>query len=325
MSNINGLTGNDRAAYIAKIRAAVQAVRDGNGDNDPGVPQAQIARESAMSGTVISQFLSDSYKGDNFKTAQALDRWLDARDQRQQVGATMPQAPAFVMTPTAQRIYDALTYAHLAEDISMIYGTAGMSKTQTIRHYADSNTGVYIATITPATATVPGALEEIAATLHTPRRHSVRLLHRDICTKLANTKGLIIIDEAQHLTEKALDQVRAIHDETEIGIALVGNETVFSRMTGGNRAAYLDRLYSRIGKRVRVVAPSGRDVKAIANAWGVTDATILEQLTTIAMRPGALRNVTKALRLASMLASGAGAPLSPDHVRAAWRDLGGES
>lgn len=42
----------------------------------------------------------------------------------------------------------------------------------------------------------------------------------------------------------------------------------------------------------------------------------------IARRPGGLRGLTKTLRLASMFADGVA--LAEAHLRAAWRDLGGE-
>ena len=55
-------------------------------------------------------------------------------------------------------------------------------------------------------------------------------------------------------------------------------------------------------------------------AWGVQDAEARALLAEIAGRPGALRMLTKTLRLAAMATGG-----KPDlkAVRAAWRDLGG--
>ncbi|WP_439098068.1 hypothetical protein, partial [Oceanospirillum linum] len=45
-------------------------------------------------------------------------------------------------------------------------------------------------------------------------------------------------------------------------------------------------------------------------------------LKEIAAKPGALRGVTKALRLASMFAKGADDRLSTDYIKAAWTELG---
>ena len=50
-----------------------------------------------------------------------------------------------------------------------------------------------------------------------------------IHARLEGTKGLLIIDEAQNLFPKAMDQIRSFHDQAEIGIALVGNQTVAAR------------------------------------------------------------------------------------------------
>ena len=120
--------------------------------------------------------------------------------------------------------------------------------------------------------------------------------------------------------------MRALHDATGVGLALVGNEAVYARMTGGTRAAYLDRLFSRIGKRVRLTRATRDDVDAIIDAWGVDVHACRRTLHEIAARPGGLRGLTKVLRLASMFAAGAEREsMSCEDIRAAWRDLGGES
>ncbi|KAK0348034.1 hypothetical protein LTR94_038830, partial [Friedmanniomyces endolithicus] len=50
-------------------------------------------------------------------------------------------------------------------------------------------------------------------------------LSRRICEKVRNANGLIILDEAQKLTEKAVEEARSWHDRTGVGLALVGNDS----------------------------------------------------------------------------------------------------
>ena len=59
---------------------------------------------------------------------------------------------------------------------------------------------------------------------------------------------MIIIDEAQHLTVRALNHIRCLADESGIGICLIGNEDVYSKLKGTGKADFA-QLFSRIGMR----------------------------------------------------------------------------
>lgn len=292
---------------------------------DRSLTQAEIARQSGVHASRLNQWLKGNYAGDNEALEAELARWIDAYNERRLRARALPEAPEWVETPSAQRVIAALGYAQLAGDITVIYGGAGLGKTTAIQHYRHNNPNVWIATMSPCTASVAPALEEVAGALGIEAGGGAARMQRAIIRRLRGTMGLLIIDEAQHLAVQALDAMRALHDATGVGLALVGNEAVYARMTGGTRAAYLDRLFSRIGKRVRLTRATRDDVDAIIDAWGVDVHACRRTLHEIAARPGGLRGLTKVLRLASMFAAGAERPrMSCEDIRAAWRDLGGE-
>ena len=110
-----------------------------------------------------------------------------------------------------------------------------------------------------------------------------------------------------------------------LGAALVGNEGVFSRMAGGRGAERLDRLFSRVGKRLALRQSSEADVISLVKAWGILDAKCHPTLLEVARRPGALRGLTKVLRLASMNAAADNRDVCCEDVRAAAAELGGVS
>lgn len=290
---------------------------------DKRLTQTRIAKEVGISSATLSQWLAGLYAGDNEAVESKLLRWLDTTQAQRAAGAGMPSAPAYVPTPSAERVIGALRYAQIAGDIAVVYGGAGLGKTSAIRRYATLAPNVFVATMDPASANVVTALEEIAEAVGVSDVHGgAAKLRRGIVRKLNGTHGLLIIDEAQHLSVAALDQVRAIHDATGVGLALVGNEQVYARMTGGNRAAYLDRLFSRIGKKVRLVRATAEDSAKLIEAWGVRDRESRQHLTEIAAKPGGLRALTKVLRLGSMYAVAEDRPLAIADVRAAWAELG---
>jgi DNA transposition AAA+ family ATPase len=290
-------------------------------DNEPGITQARVAKEigTGVSSATLSQWLNGNYAGDNAKIEARVATWLDTHQERRK-RAGLPSAPEWIATPTTEKIEAGLRYAQLAQDVVVIYGVAGVSKTKTCEHYLTQAPGVVMATMSPATEGVMGCLTTIAnAAGLKDIPHSVPRLHEAIVHKLRATSGLLIVDEAQHLGIKALDEVRSIQDQCFIGMALVGNEFVYSRLS---RASFLDRLLSRVGKVVKVGRATSADIDLLIDAWKINDHKCKAEVREIAKRPGALRVLTKVLRLAASFAAAKGEPICCDHIKAAWRDLG---
>lgn len=285
-----------------------------------GIKATQIAKESACGATALNQFLNRKYTGRNDLIRDRLERWFETYKRRLEAEQEMTDGPGFVMTPTAQKITDTVSYAHMAHDIVLVYGGAGTGKTETFREYVRNNSGVCLATMTPAHATVATSLREIGKCVgvHTTRDNA--MLFDNLTEALKDRRGILIIDEAQNLGIKALDQIRQIHDKINCGIVLSGNEQVYSNMSG-RRAEYLDRLHSRIGMRTHINRPSAQDAERIADAWGITDATSIATIVSISLKPGGLRLVSKVLRLAHMYSQKG--QIQIKQIRIAWKQLGG--
>lgn len=313
---VSNVVTNAVPAQNDELLASVRAEME-RGD----LTQADVSREAGINKTRLNQFLNDKYSGSNEPIVESLERWLSSRKARAAGNATLPQAPAFQLTPTARRIYSGLSYAQMAGDITVVYGGAGAGKTETAKEYQRQNPNVWIVTMSPDCASTATALEEICEAVGISVPSGAARMRRAIERRIRDTQGLLIIDEAQPLGTPALDAIRSLHDRTGVGLALIGNETVYARMTGGNRAAYLDRLFSRIGKRVCVNRPTKGDVTALVNAWEIKTEEAKQLLGELARGAGGLRRMTKILRVASMMAAGSGRPLNGEMIRAAVRDL----
>lgn len=293
-------------------------------DPAENLSQADVSREASVNTSTLSRFLKSAYPGDNAEIAMKLAKWLDTRRTRAASQGQLPTAPAFVDTTISRRVLAALGYAQMAGDIAVVYGGAGLGKTKATRRYAEQHSSVWLVEMTRSHGRLLGALERIAATLGLRgiAREPAKVQDK-IHDRVEGTGGLLVIDEAQHLDNDALEAIRAIHDATGIGVVLIGNEVLYSRLTGGKRDAGFAQLFSRIGKRVRLTRASAADADAIADAWNVEDAEARELLRDIVAKPGALRGATKCLRLASVSSAAGARGITAQHLVHAWQELGG--
>lgn len=303
---------------LADLRERVRMIAQ----DDKTLSQARIAREADVSSATLSQFLGGTYAGNVQNVARKLKAWLSALEQRSATGQ-LPTGPEWVPTPTSERILAGLRYAQMAGDVVLIYGGAGLGKSKTIDRYGKTTPNVWHVELTPATGGVTGCLQEIALALGLrDMTNSAAYLQRAIFARIRGTNGLLVLDEAQHLNVQALDQVRAINDQTGIGLVLCGNERVYTQMSGGNRAPFLDRLYSRIGKKIQLKRATAADADAIIAAWGIEDSPCKDAIRQIAATPGALRVLNKVLRLASIYAKAKDRSIGCDEIRHAAHELG---
>ena len=295
-----------------RVRAAMAAA---------ALTQAKAAREIGVSESALSAWLSDKYGADDRGVEARMVRWLNSLSERARWRDGLPAPPPWVETPTSRRILAALAYAQAAGDLAVIYGAAGTGKTFAARRYAETRPNAWLATMTSAARSTCPCLERVAhACGLRPRFAGAARIELDLTARLEGCEALVMVDEAQHLDLGALEALRGIHDATGVGLAILGNELVYARITGGRREAEFAQLFSRIGKRVRLVGPEKGDLEAVLDAWGV-GAGARSAVRRIGRQPGALRSLTKTLRLAHLFAHGA--PVAEEHVRAAWRDLGG--
>ncbi|MCO7023386.1 AAA family ATPase [Vibrio paracholerae] len=266
------------------------------------VTGAQIAKEISVSPATLSQIMKGTYAADPSNMIDKLEKWLRMREQRQ---STPNVNPGFVMTETAKQIMADLTYAQITESFAVIFGASGVGKTETAREYQRSNNNVWMITASPSRASLTECLYELAMELgldQAPRRKGP--LSRVIRQRLLNSEGLVIIDESDHLDYPTLEELRILQEETGIGMALLGNNKVYTQLTGGRRNEDFARLFSRIAKKRGIHKAKKSDVKAIAQAWNVMGEEEQALMQQVSERPGALRLLTKTLKLSVMYANG---------------------
>jgi DNA transposition AAA+ family ATPase len=267
--------------------------------------RANVADLSGVPYGTLSAWLTGKYAGRSDEVAAKVQRWMDGYQQQQSTRSALPADPPFQMTQTAATFLAGLQMAQALGTMAVISGGAGVGKTRTVCEYRRTTANVWVVTARPDTATMGALLEAVCDALAISERIARRRAGACI-GRMRDTGGLMIVDEAQHLTTEALELLRSLHDAAGIGMVLVGNETVYSRLEGKGRTAEFAQLFSRIGRRIRRTSPLKPDIEALVAAWGITDAGQVRLLRAIGGKPGALRNIRMTMRQAHLLAMGEG-------------------
>lgn len=268
------------------------------------ISQVKLSRELGCSNGALSAYLKGNYSGDSDKIGQMLTQWLERRSQRLQ---ELMDVPDFIETLTAKEIHATINYARVLNRFTIIYGMSGVGKTCAAQAFKRANPhNVWMVTASPARASLSEILYEIALELgmqDAPRRKGLNA--RLISKKLMGTSGLLIIDEADHLAYDALEELRILQEETQIGMVLIGNDKVYTRLRGARQQAHeFARLWSRVARRLPLEKCKTADVTAIANAWHLdtSNKELMKLLNEISGQGGGLRSLTQTLRLAGMYA-----------------------
>ncbi|MFP5249263.1 MAG: AAA family ATPase, partial [Acidobacteriota bacterium] len=267
----------DLQALRARVRMYVR-------DNSTSL--RAVANAAGVGISTFTAFLGDTYAGNNENIAKMVRAFLKSEMALSKRRLVLPAAQKFVETRSATKFITALEHAQYVPALVAIIGGAGVGKTTTLEHYRTTRPNVWHLTATPMTSSAYAMMEylreELNVTSTAPHK-----VGRAIQQRLLGTKGLIIVDEAQHLVVQAIEQMRSVFDLAHIGLAFVGNEEVLSRIDGGSQKANFAQLFSRVGLRVKVPKPSAQDIDLLLDDAGIAEAGQRKLLKWIASRPGA--------------------------------------
>lgn len=297
---------------LANLRAEAQSFIEAN-----RMTKKAFAAQCEVAEGTFGPWLANQYAGDVHSVAVRVHRFLHAREEQQLLAASVPTAPGFLNLKLSRNIWAALEHAQVFGDMVVVGVGPGLSKTTTIGQFKEQRSRVYVAAMAPSTSRVPNALIAVLEAMgDMDAKGSPQSLSRRVASK-ANEGALLVIDEAQHLSQPAVDEFRSIHDKTGVGLVFSGDESVFNLFDGSRKRAFA-QFHSRIGYRVRASRADRDDAAMIAQAHGVTDPAMVRLCQEIAAKPGAYRALTKTLLLARRHANLADVPLTNGLIREAW-------
>lgn len=284
--------------------------------------QRKAAKQLGVSTTTLSFFLSGTYTGNNTEVATKAQQLLQMGAARKKI----VQLPNICLTlGNTAAILRTVKIAHMHRNIALIFGPAGCSKSTTLKYCKETTNGIIYVEADATTSTPRSVLQLILDAMGESTKGTTATMMQRILKLLVDTDRLIIIDEAQHLTEKSFDTVRAINDKAHIGIVYAGNPSILQRMYGRQQEEF-DQVYSRVVYKCKLTNDyTLEDIAAIYADKGF-DKDCLKHLLGIARRKGGLRIMTYQCQIAQNIAISLDEAFTVQHLEnaAALMGIGGQ-
>jgi hypothetical protein len=255
------------------------------------------------------------------------------------------QAAGYVGTAVTRLVVSLAAAARDTHTIGLVTGGAGLGKTAALAAVAAQLPGcTIIVRADPRSRGARGILSAIGGAAASSNGRGAEPTVKRGIDAVRSSNGLLIVDEAHLLSVSAMEAVRAIFDQSECGVVLIGTSAL-SRTLRGDADPLVGPLVSRIALRVELdvelltPGPTGRmqpwvDAETVAAIVGQRvgadlSAEALASLVEVANRAdGHLRTAVNLAKLAAYIARRGGAEESPavtaEHLGTARR-LGGQT
>ncbi|MFZ1681762.1 MAG: AAA family ATPase [Rhizobiaceae bacterium] len=294
---------------------------------DQGWSKALFCKKAEISAPTFTQWYNGRYKGDFDAVTERVLSFLAKREALRHEAVKAPSDPGFVDIPTAKAVFSVFTAAMSLGSMALVTLAAGMGKTMAAREFQRRYPRVAIATMRPTIRTPERAIREVANAWGIDASGYQEMI-RQLKGRFGKDKdhSLLIVDEAQFLSDEAVNEIRMLRDNHNTGVVLVGNEEIYGRYTSGDGLAIQAQIRRRISWRLKRMENSPDDIAMILDAWGIQDATMRELAARIARKPGRIGTMVETLKLAHVMAAGHGREIEADDLRAAWlnRSDGGD-
>ena len=206
------------------------------------ISQTKLAKIAGISGTVVSRIISRTYGGDTEKTLTQIETAIENYTQRFHKSEFKA-----IETSVYKIAFAVCDNARQSGGISALPGRVGTGKTFSLKEYCKANPRTYMVESHPALSKLQ-LIVDIANQCRAPYRQNMMRsseVFDAVVKTLRGSDSLLIIDEAETLTQIQLELIRRIRDLAGIGIVLSGTERLDSSLRSTDR-------FSQIRSRVNM-------------------------------------------------------------------------
>lgn len=229
-------------------------------------------------------------------------------------------------TPTAQDIHNLLTLCRKYRIMGVVVGEPGTGKSTAAEAFATVEKGIVLCRVTKAASDIQPLLVRLCKAMGenvSPNQSKADLYETALwgLTQPFSAKNLLLFDEAQHLSDDALECVRDLFDESQVGVVLVGNKGLKRWETSqkSKKANSFAQLRGRIGQFMDLKAPLDEDLATICEYHKLQGC--LPIIRKVARKEGQLHLVAKLIQVACDLVE-EGQPITPNVLKGAATIVG---
>lgn len=277
------------AARIAEMQSA-------------GIKPTRMTVESGVLRPALEDWIAG--KRDTDTTAK-LSNWI--RDMDDELAKA---SVGLVENPAIKRIINAFEKAREPRGadgrrgIAAIFGASGAGKTTAAKWLESVDDGVVHLQINGETKTYVSILRGVLAKKGLYGFAATGEATTDAVRRLLGEGDLIILDHAQLLQTRVIEQLTVFPDEYGIGLALIGNAAGYKALVDAKTKQILSRVG---GGLVHVDIPCENDVDPILEAEQISGREERRFCLVIGCQDGGLRYLYETLREARKLQKAAGA------------------
>lgn len=282
-----------------------------------------LSEKVAIPSGTLSQFGGEKgYTGKEKPIAEAVQRYRALLVTRETTFVDAPDVPDYFETQTSEEIVNLLHWCQRGKMVCVPIGS-GLGKTSAAKHFAVQYPNVFIIRLLPSECSLGPLHVKVLATLGAPNEIGApAALSNKVIERLKRMhRPVLIFDEAQELTIKAIEEIRGWQDLSDAGIAFFGDQRLDHLLKNGTGKNALPQVQRRIKFMPVRLQPYARDVEQLAAAWNVTEKRMITELQRVASRPGGLGVATNCLEVAAMIASAEREPMNLGHLQEGIADI----
>ena len=218
-----------------------------------GITQEQAAAQIGISGSTLSPVIKGSYgvstgkKVDDTKHLRTMNNWMELDSRRRNIVSNKQ----FVEHSVAAEIIAVAEIVAESCGIGVVDGPARIGKSFTLESIAGSDRlgSPILFRIDQAHVRPLPLCRLICENLKLAPTYSFDRLFRLLIEHLKGTKRMLMFDEVERCTYKALEMLRDLHDQTGCPMLLCGKPAIYPRLcirTIGDYHEVIDQFSNRI-------------------------------------------------------------------------------
>jgi DNA transposition AAA+ family ATPase len=240
---------------------------------------SKAAKMIGYSTGTLTQYRNRTYSGDISTLEKKVAEWI-LRVERRLERLDVP----IQETENMDKIMRAITVAHDEADIAIVVGDAGSGKTTALRQYAQKTYSSILIEVDPGFTQLT-LMRTLARALNINTKGSQSTLVENIIEALDGRDTVIMVDEADYLTDNSLELLRrVINDKSHSGVVLSGLPRLEYKIK--NLRNDHQQLQSRIGVIARCGPMKKADAKAIiGGVWKELPKQVIDSMMETAKGP----------------------------------------